>query len=224
MNKQQFLSELNQYLTFITAEERALVMEEYHGKFDAAGAEGEAALILQLGTPMMIAIALKRRKEAGEPLTEHAVPASKPEAEESEPSPAEAEESAEAAELSAEKEAEAEDITGDGEIDQSEDESDPEPPQREEKPRIKAGAMVSCVLLSIITAAVALLVSGIGVYFIVIMGNLLVTALQNLNQLNDSLLLFAGGLVSGGIGIVIVWLGIWSAIRIISKLAAKTRA
>ena len=37
-------------------------------------------------------------------------------------------------------------------------------------------------------------------------------------------LLFAGGLISGALGIVVVWLGLWSAIRIISKLIAKTRA
>lgn len=224
MNKQQFLSELNQYLTFISTEERALVMEEYHAKFDEAGDEGEAALILRLGTPMMIAIALKRRKEAGEPLTDRPAPQPKSESAENTQEPeapaAQAEETAESEAPEDETPSEAEDLTGDGEADAA---GDDEPEETGKKPKAKAGAVIACVVLGLLTVVFSLLIVGIGAYFIVIMGNLVVTALQSLTQLNNALLLFAGGFVSGGIGIVIVWLGIWTAIRIISKLVAKTR-
>ncbi|MEG1108444.1 MAG: DUF1700 domain-containing protein [Oscillospiraceae bacterium] len=66
MNKKLFLSELSHYLTFTSAYEREQIIEGYTSRFDAAGEEGEAALLSELGTPMMIAITLKRRREAGE--------------------------------------------------------------------------------------------------------------------------------------------------------------
>ena len=44
MNRQQFLSELNQYLSVFSAAERESVISYYSAKFDAAGADGEAAL------------------------------------------------------------------------------------------------------------------------------------------------------------------------------------
>ncbi len=66
MNRQQFLAELSQYLTFFSPEERANVIAAYNEKFDAAGQENEYSLIAELGTPMMTAIDLKRRMESGE--------------------------------------------------------------------------------------------------------------------------------------------------------------
>ena len=66
MNRQQFLAELNQYLTFFSPEERAKILSDYTGKFEAAGEASEAALLLEFGTPMIVAIELKRRKESGE--------------------------------------------------------------------------------------------------------------------------------------------------------------
>ena len=66
MNRQQFLAELNQYLTFFSPEERASIIAAYNERFDTEGPENEFALIAELGTPMMTAIDLKRRMEAGE--------------------------------------------------------------------------------------------------------------------------------------------------------------
>lgn len=66
MSRQQFLAELTQYLTFVTADEREQILAVFDEKFDSVGPEGEASLLMELGTPMSIAIALKRRKEAGE--------------------------------------------------------------------------------------------------------------------------------------------------------------
>lgn len=213
MNKKQFLLELSQYISFFTAEERAIVMEEYTAKFDEAGESGEAALILSLGTPMMIAIGLKRRKEAGEPLTDRqsapvSEAASSDMTDESDSAP------------SPDDDADAEPVLEVAEEPEDDAFEEEEPERRkkapEKKPRAKAGAVISCVFISIITIIAALCVMCVGVYFIIVMGNLLVVALQNLSLLTDALLLLAGALVSGGIGLVITWLGLWAAIRVIS--------
>ena len=241
MNRQQFLSELNQYLSVFSAAERESVISYYSAKFDAAGADGEAALLLELGTPMMVTIALKRRHEAGLPLVDESEqpqgelsPTPSEEYEmniesESESSEPEAEEAPNPSvtEISSEPEQAHSDEQAPG--DETEPQADPthkdetQPQAAEPTPR-STGAVVSCVLLSIVTSLLALAIMGVGVYFIAVMGNFLVVALQNLNMLNNALLLFAGGLISGALGIVVVWLGLWSAIRIISKLIAKTRA
>lgn len=231
MNKNQFLSELNQYLTFVTAEERALVMEEYQAKFDHVGEDGEAALILSLGTPMLVAIQLKRLKEAGKALTESEAPAHAP----ASPAPSrdvEPEDSASVEEAAADDAATEADAgkTKSGDAESGNDESggdeaapsEPEEPFEKAKPR--AGAVISCVLLSLLTVIAALAVICVGAYFIIVMGNLLVTALQSFHLLNNALLLFGISFISGAIGIVIVWLGIWAAIRIISKLVSKARS
>ncbi|NLV85991.1 MAG: DUF1700 domain-containing protein, partial [Clostridiales bacterium] len=81
MNKNQFLIELNQYLTFLSPAERTEIISSYTAKFDSVSEEGEAALILNLGTPTKIAIDLKRQKESG---VEFAPPAKEAE-EENEP-------------------------------------------------------------------------------------------------------------------------------------------
>ena len=226
MNKDQFLLELRQYLTFLTAEERGQVLDEYTEKFDAVGETGEAALIPQLGTPMMIAIALKRRKEAGEPLTDRpptpkaAVPA--PESEE--PQAAEKPEETAAAEpaldetILEEPEAQLEDTA-------QEPLNEPaSAPAKPEKRRVTAGAVISCVLLSLLSAVLALAIVAVGAYCFIVFGNLLVVGFQSLNTVMDALLLFAGALIAGGIGVVIAWLGIWTGIRLIAKQIARLRA
>ncbi len=224
MNKLQFLSELSQYLTFISPEEHALVMDEYSSKFDNVGPEGEAALLVELGTPMMIAISLKRKKEAGMPLTEN-VPTSEgstaaPKAGVNPSFDEACDEQAQANNSSEKSQPEDPDVEDEPELGQACGSNEHE----DRQPRIKVGALISCILLSLLTAVFALGVIAVGVYFFIVMGNLLVIALQSLNLLSDSLLLFAGALVSGGVGLFVLWLGLWSAIRIISNLVFKTRA
>lgn len=68
MNRQLFLAELNQYLAFLPQREREYIITGLAAKFDEAGPQAEPELLMELGTPMSIAIALKRRKEAGESL------------------------------------------------------------------------------------------------------------------------------------------------------------
>ena len=78
MSRQQFIAELTQYLTFVTATEREKIVSVFNEKFDSVGPENETTLLMELGTPMSIAISLKRRKEAGEPI----VPGTEPESDE----------------------------------------------------------------------------------------------------------------------------------------------
>ena len=66
MSRKQFLVELSQYLTFVSAEDREKIVAQYEKMFDDAGDDGITALETELGTPMKQAIELKRRKEAGE--------------------------------------------------------------------------------------------------------------------------------------------------------------
>ncbi len=65
MTKQKFLAELSRLLVFMTEEDRAEIIRRYGAMFDAAGPEGEAALLEQLGTPTRTAIALSRGYEPG---------------------------------------------------------------------------------------------------------------------------------------------------------------
>lgn len=68
MKRKQFFAELNQYLSFLSPEDTAEILDIYNKMFDDAGEEGEEALMISLGTPMMITINLKRRLESGKPL------------------------------------------------------------------------------------------------------------------------------------------------------------
>ncbi len=60
MNRQNYLAELGGLLSFLSSEERSLVISRFERRFDDAGAEGEAALIAELGSPMKLAIKLNR--------------------------------------------------------------------------------------------------------------------------------------------------------------------
>lgn len=65
MNKQRYLAELQRLLVFMTPEDRAEIVRRYAELFDAAGPEGEAELVAQLGSPTKTAIRLSRGYEAG---------------------------------------------------------------------------------------------------------------------------------------------------------------
>lgn len=218
MNRQQFIAELSQYLTFYTPDEKAGIISAYNERFDSVGPEGEAALIAELCTPMMTAINLKRRMELGiktafgdEPvikdkscdLSEYSVETETEETLEA----LNAEESGAAAEEAATEEL-------------------PEPPKPSAEKAVKkkphgAGfvfALFGAALLSIIIAAVCLAIAAVGVGLLIAMSYLLITGLKNLLYLTDALLLFGGGLICAGFGLVIVWFAVWTAISLISKL------
>ena len=65
MNKQRYLAELRRLLVFMSQEDAEETIRRYTDMFDAAGMEGEAALIDQLGSPTKAAIGLSRGYEPG---------------------------------------------------------------------------------------------------------------------------------------------------------------
>ena len=237
MNRQQFLAELNQYLTFFSSEERASIIAAYNYRFDTEGPENESALIAELGTPMMTAIDLKRRMEAGEKIAL----ACEPEAPEAE---ALSEYSVETeAEVSLDAIAEAQE-TAPAELESeeptvSDEETSEETPtepvfeaQQDEEPveyfekrkpsrKVSVGGIIGATLLSLVIIAVFLAVAAVGVALLVAMSYLLLTGLKNLLYITDALLLFGGGLVCAGLGLLIVWFAVSSAIGLISRLFRK---
>lgn len=65
MNKQKYLAELRRLLVYMTDEDRDEAIRRCAGAFDAAGPEGEADLIAELGSPTKTAIGLSRGYEEG---------------------------------------------------------------------------------------------------------------------------------------------------------------
>lgn len=71
MNKQRFLTELKRLLVFMTDSDRDLTIARYADMFQAAGEDGEQALIEKLGSPTKLAISLSRGYEPGQLTSEH---------------------------------------------------------------------------------------------------------------------------------------------------------
>lgn len=240
MNRQQFLAELNQYLTFFSPEERARVVSAYNEKFDSAGLENEFALIAELGTPMMTAIDLKRRMESGEKIALAADPevevkeeeapseySVETETEETLSATAEVQETA-AEELPAAPQEETTEAVSEAPSEVAPEIPIYEAPQKNQSAeyyeakktsrKISVGGIIGATLLSIVIVAVCLVVAALGVIFLVGMSYLLLTGLKNLLYITDALLLFGGGLVCAGLGLLIIWFAVSSAISLISKL------
>lgn len=230
MNRQQFLAEFNQYLTFFSPEERAKIISAYNEKFDSVGPEGEAALIAELGTPMTSAIDFKRRMEAGIKFTIETEREASVDASLSEYSvETETEESLNASE-------DASEATSEDAPEQPAEESFDKVPEvpvnvfaKEEKAsfqhkseqstrKINVFAFIGATLLSLVITAVSLAVAAVGGIVLVAMSYLLLTGLKNLLYITDALLLFGGGLVCAGLGLIIIWFAVSTAIGLISKL------
>ncbi len=60
MNRQRFIAELTQLLSFMAEHDRAAFLKQLNAKFDEVGPEGEAGLIARLGTPTALAIKASR--------------------------------------------------------------------------------------------------------------------------------------------------------------------
>lgn len=65
MNKQRYLAELRRLLVFMNEEDRDEAVRRCAEAFDAAGPEGEAALLADMGSPTKMAIGLSRGYEPG---------------------------------------------------------------------------------------------------------------------------------------------------------------
>lgn len=239
MNRPQFLAELNQYLTFFTPEERTALMAVYTRRFDDAGEGGEGSVLVELGTPMRVAIDLKRRQEAGDSFeeifasvtgTEYAeapaynVETDTPETLSGEQTTAAGTDAQAGTETDSEESSAvpadtAAETAADGEGLQAEDgDADifvPEKPAPRKKsiPRI-----IGATLLSIVLVAIFLCVAAAGVLCITAAGYFIMAGLKSLLTLTDALFLFAGGLVLGGVGLLIIWFAVWSAVSLITKL------
>lgn len=230
MNRQQFLAEFNQYLTFFSPEERAKIISAYNEKFDSVGPEGEAALIAELGTPMTSAIDFKRRMEAGIKFTIDTEREASVDASLSEYSvETETEESLNASEDSTEatsKDApeppaeESFDKVSEVPVNVSVKEEKASFQHKSEQPsrKINVFAFIGATLLSLVITAVSLAVAAVGGIVLVAMSYLLLTGLKNLLYITDALLLFGGGLVCAGLGLIIIWFAVSTAIGLISKL------
>jgi len=216
MNRQQFLVELNQYLTFFSPQERAAVIAEFGEKFDAVGAEGESALIMELGSPMKIAIDLKRRKESGEKVSFSSINI-------------EVSSDGFMERYSVETETYESIISPESieDVLPGEEEEISEPAalvaRRKASPVKYAFALIGSTLLSILIAALFLSIAAAGVMLLVAMCYLLLAGLQSLHYVNDALLLFGGGLVLGGAGLLILWFGLWTTISLIASLFRGTK-
>ena len=218
MNKQQFLVELSQYLTFFSPEEKTRIIAAYNEKFDSAGPEREAELLALLGTPMMAAIDMKRRMESGEKITF------------GEETPCENNQDEALSEYSVETETEEtlnnenteasdepnEDVTNEEPLSEPEQTSPPE--SSKTKGAKFVFAVIGSSLISLLIAAFFLVIASIGAGLLVSTCYLFIAGLKNLIYLTDALLLFGGGLVCAGLGLIIIWFAVWSAISLISKL------
>ena len=65
MNKQRYLAELRRLLVFMNEEDRDEAVRRCAEAFDAAGPEGEALLLADMGSPTKMAIGLSRGYEPG---------------------------------------------------------------------------------------------------------------------------------------------------------------
>ena len=65
MNKQRYLAELRRLLVFMNEEDRDEAVRRCAEAFDAAGPEGEAVLLADMGSPTKMAIQLSRGYEPG---------------------------------------------------------------------------------------------------------------------------------------------------------------
>ena len=59
MNRKQFMEELSQLLIGISEEERVEALQYYEDYFDDAGAENEASVLRELGSPEKVAAIIK---------------------------------------------------------------------------------------------------------------------------------------------------------------------
>ena len=218
MNRQQFLTELSQYLTFFSPEEKAGIISAYNEKFDSAGPECEAAVLAELGTPMLTAIDLKRRMESGIKISfgENTPCEEASDAGSSEFSvETETEETLESE--NAEASSEAADFA-ESEANLAETISEAVTEKRKPRGAKFVFALIGASLLSLVIAVFFLAIASVGIGALVAMSYLLIAGLKNLLYLTDALMLFGGGLVLFGLGLIVVWFAVWSATSLILKL------
>lgn len=109
-------------------------------------------------------------------------------------------------------------------IDGERDEAyEPEPKKRPAVTAAYVFKAIGVTLLGIIIATACLPIAAVGVFLLASMGNLVIAGLSSLYYTTDALLLFGGGLMLGAPGIIVVWLALWIAVKLISKLTGSLK-
>ena len=274
MSRKQFLTELSQYLTFVSPEQRDEILAYYDAMLDHAGQDGESKLLQEIGTPMTVAIMLKRRLEANEPLLpeisekidtpyfvkfrrrdlrevgsdhgdeegqEHTPDDAPDDASEDEddsraeesPQPEtvseteDALQSEEAFEAEKTEESEAAPVSGE----------DPEPAEStaavseegasakaaksQSKPPVTFGRVMTAagiVVLSLVIVAFFSFIAAIGGIVFASAVDIIISGFDSTIYLSDKLMIFGSGSLIMALGILLTWLAIWAAIRLIVSM------
>lgn len=82
----------------------------------------------------------------------------------------------------------------------------------------KVFAAIGSVLLSLVVCAFFVALGAVGMLLIITMGDLLITGFGLFYRLADALLAIGLGLVTGAVGIVIVWFCVWAGVTLTEKL------
>ena len=247
MNKQRYLAELQQLLVFMTEEDREQVIRHFGDIFDAAGAEGEAALVEKLGSPTKSAISLSRGYEPGTIKNLPALPQGfgkpkaaltqtqddpwgdlptfeVPAAQEKSESPARAEDATDG------DEAPAEELPAENPILPVEDEETGEEDEFDRPMPLGLGVSLLTLILIAIGIPVAVLFLALMAVCVapgaaVIFGAYLVAVggLWCLTYMADALLMFGASLLILAIGLLVLWGGIWLCSRLVLGYAAGVR-
>lgn len=247
LNKQRFIAELTQLLSFMAEHDRAAFLKQLNAKFDEVGPEGEAALIARLGTPTALAI------KASRSYTPTAAPAKaepeKPEQDAQEPGTEPLEEPEPEQEPEQEKETqepEEEPVSGD------EQENVPEPEQEAEKPTlsdlfggenpaleakpeqekdvkasrgrgalitltIAGGIMLLCVLLAVCAVVFAPGAGGLCAAAVSFLAGLWASPV-----FTDALFLFGIAAIALALGVFLLFLAVWLIVVIVKPLISGT--
>lgn len=248
MNRQRFLAELSQLLSFMAEHDRAAFLKEITARFDEVGPEGEYALISRFGTPTVLAVKASRGYKPSELFTPAEDTAEEP-AEQADIQPPEAEETPEAIEAPVENEPEVEAETeAEPEV---EPEPDPEPemqpavpeavlselfgadssreevkpePEKKRMPRGR-GALIALTisggaLLLVLILALAAVVLAPGAAGIVSAALFGLAGLWASYVITDALFLFGIALVALSLGVLLLFLALWLLVIIIKPLVS----
>lgn len=246
MNKQRFLAELRRLLVFMSEEDRDEAVRRCGEAFDAAGPEGESALIADMGSPTKLAIALSRGYEPGtipdvipktaivRPQAAEAIPAGG-EMLPAEPAvtwtdlPSFEPHEAGTAEAPAPDTAPETPADGKQEWQNETPEPAPEAPAEPEAPHtvvertmplwlgiplfiLVFGALGIPLGILCLAVSLALLVPGAAILFgayLIGVGGLWCTA-----YMADAVLLFGAAFIVLAVGMLVLWLGIWLAVKL----------
>ena len=238
IDRVNYLAEMKALLSFMDAEDRLKVMRRYERSFDAAGTDGEAALIRELGSPvrqvLMVEKEYREREEAGLPgLADEAYEEPTPAEESAEAEPTVEEQAAEVMQTLLTDEGREELLRLEDEVpdEESFEEAEEEPEAEEEEeaeeelveapgtgrvlgavaltPIMIALALLGVALTAVLTACGVLPGLGLGVAA----AYLALYAFNSMSFLPDIILVCGMATVALALCIFFLWLGLWLLIE-----------